>query len=81
MPSVAVPLYTKPPPGPRADFKLASDFEPAGDQPAAIKELVAGMRDDERDPDRPPGVDYGAEQDTGRSIIRRDEIVLSGERG
>ena len=30
-------------------FKLASDFEPAGDQPAAIEELVAGMRDDERD--------------------------------
>ncbi len=30
-------------------FKLASDFEPAGDQPDAIRELVAGMRDDERD--------------------------------
>ncbi|NQV95400.1 MAG: DEAD/DEAH box helicase family protein, partial [Sphingomonadales bacterium] len=30
-------------------FKLVSDFEPAGDQPAAIKELVAGMLEEERD--------------------------------
>ncbi|MEP6103649.1 DEAD/DEAH box helicase family protein, partial [Parasphingorhabdus sp.] len=30
-------------------FKLVSDFEPDGDQPAAIKELVAGMREEERD--------------------------------
>ena len=30
-------------------FKLVSDFEPAGDQPDAIRELVAGMREDELD--------------------------------
>ena len=30
-------------------FKLVSDFEPAGDQPDAIRELVQGMREDERD--------------------------------
>ncbi|MGB5723754.1 MAG: DEAD/DEAH box helicase family protein, partial [Parasphingorhabdus sp.] len=30
-------------------FKLVSDFEPAGDQPEAIKELVAGMLEEERD--------------------------------
>ena len=32
-----------------ADFKLTSDFTPAGDQPAAISELVAGIKNDERD--------------------------------
>jgi hypothetical protein len=26
-------------------FKIASDFEPAGDQPAAIKKLAEGLRD------------------------------------
>ena len=30
-------------------FKLVSDFEPAGDQPTAIRELVEGMREEERD--------------------------------
>jgi excinuclease ABC subunit B len=30
-------------------FKLVSDYEPAGDQPTAIKELVEGVRGDERD--------------------------------
>src|SRR5579871_711104 len=30
-------------------FKLVSDYEPAGDQPAAIKELVAGVNALERD--------------------------------
>ena len=30
-------------------FKLVSDFEPAGDQPQAITELVAGLRRGERD--------------------------------
>ncbi len=49
MPSVAVPLYTKPPPGPRADFKLASDFTPAGDQPRAIASLTEGLSHNERD--------------------------------
>ena len=27
-----------------ADFKLVSPFEPAGDQPKAIEQLVAGYR-------------------------------------
>ncbi|MEC9346592.1 MAG: excinuclease ABC subunit UvrB [Pseudomonadota bacterium] len=30
-------------------FRIASDFEPAGDQPQAIAELVAGIRNNERD--------------------------------
>jgi excinuclease ABC subunit B len=30
-------------------FKLVSEYEPAGDQPTAIKELVAGIRGSERD--------------------------------
>ncbi|SFA88147.1 Excinuclease ABC subunit B [Poseidonocella pacifica] len=30
-------------------FVMATDFEPAGDQPTAITELVAGVRDGERD--------------------------------
>ena len=30
-------------------FKLVSEYEPAGDQPTAIKELVAGVRASERD--------------------------------
>jgi excinuclease ABC subunit B len=30
-------------------LKIVSDFEPRGDQPQAIKELVAGIRDAERD--------------------------------
>ncbi|TNE36612.1 MAG: excinuclease ABC subunit UvrB [Alphaproteobacteria bacterium] len=30
-------------------FELVSEFEPAGDQPEAIKELVAGIKSDERD--------------------------------
>ncbi len=32
-----------------ADFDLQSDFSPAGDQPTAIKELVEGIRNGERD--------------------------------
>jgi len=47
--SVAVPLYAKPPAGPRANFKLTSGFTPAGDQPAAIEELVSGLEGKERD--------------------------------
>lgn len=46
---LAVPLYAKPPAGPRAEFKLKSDFTPAGDQPKAIAELLAGVRAHERD--------------------------------
>jgi excinuclease ABC subunit B len=47
--SVAVPLYAKPPAGPRANFKLASSFTPAGDQPRAIEDLVKGLEGNERD--------------------------------
>ena len=32
-----------------AEFRLQSDFTPAGDQPAAIEELTEGMRNGERD--------------------------------
>ena len=32
-----------------ADFDLQSSFSPAGDQPTAIKELVEGIRNGERD--------------------------------
>ncbi|MEK9882890.1 MAG: hypothetical protein VW635_08655, partial [Alphaproteobacteria bacterium] len=32
-----------------ADFDLQSEFAPAGDQPTAIKELVEGIRNGERD--------------------------------
>ncbi len=49
MPTVTVPLYAKPPAGPRANFKLVSDYTPAGDQPAAIKSLVAGVEAKDRD--------------------------------
>ncbi len=44
-----VPLYNKPPPGPRANFKLSSDFTPAGDQPQAITSLTEGLTNSERD--------------------------------
>ena len=47
--SVVVPLYAKPPAGPRANFKLVSGFTPAGDQPRAIEDLVAGLEGKERD--------------------------------
>jgi excinuclease ABC subunit B len=47
--SVLAPLYAKPPAGPRAEFKLKSEFTPAGDQPKAIADLVAGVNGRERD--------------------------------
>jgi excinuclease ABC subunit B len=47
--SVAVPLYAKPPAGPRANFKLVSAFTPAGDQPRAIDDLMKGLEGKERD--------------------------------
>ena len=34
---------------PGKPFKLVSDFEPAGDQPQAIAELIAGVRAHEPD--------------------------------
>ncbi len=48
MSTVTVPLYAKPPAGPRANFKLVSDYTPAGDQPAAIKSLVEGLEAKDR---------------------------------
>src|SRR5688572_10679774 len=45
------PLYTRQDTGlvlPRARFRLASDFTPAGDQPAAIAELLKGLEGKER---------------------------------
>jgi len=30
-------------------FELVSEFQPAGDQPEAIAELIAGIENDERD--------------------------------
>ncbi len=45
----SMPYFTQPPAGGRADFKLVSDFQPSGDQPAAIAELVAGVEAGERD--------------------------------
>ena len=39
----------KPPVRAPADFRLVSDFQPAGDQPQAIEELTEGLRQGERD--------------------------------
>ncbi len=36
-------------PLPRARFELVSDYQPAGDQPAAIRELIAGLQRAEHD--------------------------------
>ncbi len=44
-----MPFFTQPPAGGRAAFKLVSDFQPSGDQPAAIAELTAGVEAGERD--------------------------------
>lgn len=44
-----VPMYEKPAAGPRAEFRLRSEYEPAGDQPRAIASLVEGLSQDERD--------------------------------
>lgn len=38
----------QPQPGQGRPFELVSDFEPAGDQPEAIQELVQGLRDGEQ---------------------------------
>ncbi|SIS56056.1 excinuclease ABC subunit UvrB [Insolitispirillum peregrinum] len=47
--TVHLPMYNRPPAGPRADFRLASDYQPAGDQPAAIAALLDGLEGKERD--------------------------------
>ncbi|TAL01637.1 MAG: excinuclease ABC subunit UvrB [Rhodospirillaceae bacterium] len=41
--------YARPPAGPPADFKLVSDYVPAGDQPKAIEDLLEGLARRERD--------------------------------
>ena len=47
--STALPLIAKPDTGETADFRLVSEFEPAGDQPTAIAELEKGLLAEERD--------------------------------
>jgi excinuclease ABC subunit B len=47
-PVLFVPAKQSPRPFTRA-FKVVSDYEPSGDQPAAIAELVAGVQANERD--------------------------------
>lgn len=42
------PLYEKSESFEDADFKLCSEYEPAGDQPEAVKELVAGLKNGEK---------------------------------
>jgi excinuclease ABC subunit B len=46
---VPIPMYARPPGGPPADFKLVSEYTPAGDQPRAIAELLDGLARRERD--------------------------------
>jgi excinuclease ABC subunit B len=41
--------YQPRPAGPPAAFELVSDYQPAGDQPTAIKSLIEGLAADERD--------------------------------
>jgi excinuclease ABC subunit B len=43
------PLAVDPDAAPARPFKLVSPFKPAGDQPTAIAELIAGFRQGERD--------------------------------
>ena len=31
------------------EFQIASEFQPAGDQPAAIAKLISGLREQKRD--------------------------------
>src|ERR1700741_4646260 len=47
--ALTLPFFSRPPAGPRANFKLVSDYVPAGDQPTAIAELAAGLARGERD--------------------------------
>jgi len=46
---INLPFYHPRPAGPRAEFKLVSDYVPAGDQPAAIDELTKGIQSLDRD--------------------------------
>ena len=43
-----IPLYNKPKLTGDAGFELISAFEPAGDQPQAIQELVDGLKREEK---------------------------------
>lgn len=43
-----IPLYNKPELTGNAGFELVSSFQPAGDQPEAIRELVEGLKREER---------------------------------
>lgn len=43
-----IPLYQKPELWGDADFKLHSDYKPAGDQPQAISELLKGLRSEQK---------------------------------
>jgi excinuclease ABC subunit B len=46
----ALPFVRRPPrPADGVPFKIVSGFEPAGDQPQAISELIAGLEREERD--------------------------------
>ena len=47
--SVILPLYNRPENDAPADFKLVSAYEPAGDQPEAIRALTDGLKNGERD--------------------------------
>ncbi|MBI77087.1 MAG: excinuclease ABC subunit B [Rhodospirillaceae bacterium] len=46
---MSVHLNSQPTQTPNANFKLVSNFEPAGDQPSAISELIRGIKNEERD--------------------------------
>ena len=43
-----IPLYQRPDLMGDTDFDLQSEYEPAGDQPTAIQELVNGLRRNEK---------------------------------
>ncbi len=46
---VPIPMYARPPGGAPANFKLTSEYTPAGDQPRAIGELMDGLGRQEKD--------------------------------
>ena len=47
--TLSMPYFHPQPAGSRVDFKLVSAYEPAGDQPTAIEQLVAGLEAGDRD--------------------------------
>jgi len=47
--SVILPLYNRPENDAPADFNLVSAYQPAGDQPEAIRALTEGLKNGERD--------------------------------